>query len=98
LLVYDDSSDCCQPVLTLGTGSQTRVAPWGAAISTRVVTSKVRQVPGWGANWRSVSAWAKPRGENAARAEAAPAVCKKRRRALLGALENTVVIKRTPNR
>jgi hypothetical protein len=42
------------PILSkLGTGTQTRVRPRGAAISTRVVTSKVRQAPVCGANWRS---------------------------------------------
>jgi hypothetical protein len=53
LLVKVLGSDCCQAVLSAGTGSQTRVAPWGLSRSTRVVTSKVRQAPGCGLNWRS---------------------------------------------
>jgi hypothetical protein len=52
LLVNEFASDFCQSVLTLGTGSQTRVVPIGFAMSTRVVTSKVRQSPGLGEKLR----------------------------------------------
>ena len=56
LLVNELASDFCQAVLTLGTGNQTRVMPLALGMSTRVVTSKVRQSPGWGANVRFVGA------------------------------------------
>jgi hypothetical protein len=53
LLVKKLASDFCQSVLTLGTGNQTRVAPTDLAMSTRVVTSKVRQSPGLGEKLRT---------------------------------------------
>jgi hypothetical protein len=53
LLMKELDSDFCQPVLTLGTGNHARVVPAVEAMSTRVVTSKVRQSPGWGEKLRT---------------------------------------------
>jgi hypothetical protein len=53
LLVKKLASDFCQSLFTLGTGNQTRVAPTDLAMSTRVVTSKVRQSPGLGEKLRT---------------------------------------------
>ena len=41
-------NDVCHAELTHGTGNHTRVLELGGAISTRVVTSKVLQLPGVG--------------------------------------------------
>ena len=60
LLENELTPDCCHSVLTLGTGNHTRVTPWVLWISTRVVTSKVRQPFGCGLNWRAVFAAAGP--------------------------------------
>ena len=49
------SSDFCQSELTEGIGNHTLVKPWGLMMSTRVVTSNVRQLPAMGANLRSVA-------------------------------------------
>jgi hypothetical protein len=56
LLLNALASDFCHSLLTLGTGNQTRVTPFAFAMSTRVVTSKVRQSPGVGLNVRGVDA------------------------------------------
>jgi hypothetical protein len=53
LLLKELASDFCHDVFTLGTGNQTRVVPLAFGMSTRVVTSKVRHSPGWGANVRA---------------------------------------------
>ena len=53
LLVYELASDFCHDEFTLGTGNQTRVTPLALAMSTRVVTSKLRHGPGCGENVRA---------------------------------------------
>jgi hypothetical protein len=52
-------------------------------MSTRVVTSKVRQLPGWGANWRSAgeAIWARLVAGSAAAAVAEARFNRKMRRA-----------------
>ncbi len=102
------SRDCCQSEFTEGIGSHTRLAPWGWAMSTRVVTSNVRQVPGAGVNWRwaGVAAGAADTTTSAAKLIAGSAVLemataeffKKLRRAACCADAGTVVIQRTPDR
>jgi hypothetical protein len=91
LLVKLVSSERCQSLWMLGTGSQMRVLPTGSANSTRVVISKVRQAPGWGAKRRSVVWACTPRGlaKSAARGalneapNAAPPLSKERRTGIM---------------
>ena len=90
------SSDRCQSELMLGTGSHTRAGPLAWAISTRVVTSKVRHWPAWGAKRRSVVAaevaeegvWARTKLGTPARVANAAAPLRRERR--------TGVMKRSP--
>jgi hypothetical protein len=93
------SNDFCQSELTDGNGTQTRVVPWGLTISTRVVTSKVRQTPGTGENWGvalAAAACAKLIAGKAVDTRATAEFFKKRRRSALLRPVGTVVIKRTP--
>ncbi|HAJ12654.1 MAG TPA: hypothetical protein DCM06_08845 [Comamonadaceae bacterium] len=68
-------SDRCQSLSIEGTGSQTWVGPSGKAMSTRVVTSKLRQLPGSGAKRRRSGACAQawPAGSEMALAAAVAA-------------------------
>src|SRR5262249_23091240 len=70
LVVHSLPRGCVQPCsATAGHGSQAGVLPAGLTISTRVVTSNLRQVSGRGVNGSSAHA---PRGNATAAVSAAP--------------------------